>query len=72
MSNDSGGGSTAVLVALIGLATTIAGGVFANWERIFPPPPDPAALIAAEPAAAGQPADTVPEPEPPAEAASQP
>jgi hypothetical protein len=60
--SDSNGNST-VMVALIGLATTVAGGVFANWEKIFPPK-DPEAMMVAEPAAAGV--------EPAADAASEP
>lgn len=72
MAGDSGGGNGAVWVALIGLATTIAGGVFANWERIFPPPA-PEVVMAAEPTAAGAPVDetTQAAAEPVADAASQ-
>lgn len=68
MANDSGG-SNAVWIALIGLATTVAGGVFANWDRIFPPPADPATTLAVDPPAAGPAPDAD---VPPADSASEP
>jgi hypothetical protein len=63
MSNDSGGGATALWVALIGLATTIAGGVLANWDRIFPPPSDPQAALVESPPGAGGTTETISQPE---------
>ena len=52
--SDSNGNNTLV-VSLIGLATAIAGGVFNQWDKIFPPKPeaDPATALVADPPAAG-------------------
>ncbi|MGQ3053332.1 MAG: hypothetical protein ACT6S0_16265 [Roseateles sp.] len=68
MANESGGGSGGMWVALIGLITTVSGGVFANWDRIFPPS-DPDQVMAAQPPEAGAAADAVSDP---GDAASQP
>lgn len=60
-------GNSAVIVAILGLATTIAGGVFSQWDKIFASDTAsekaPEAMIASEPPAAGAPAASEPEPE---------
>lgn len=52
MANGSGGGNAAVWVALIGLVTTVSGGVFANWDRLFPHS-EPEQILQAQPPEAG-------------------
>ncbi|RDH82152.1 MAG: hypothetical protein DIZ78_17200 [endosymbiont of Escarpia spicata] len=37
MSGENKGGNTQIIVALIGLAGILGGGVIANWDKIFPP-----------------------------------
>ncbi len=37
MSGENKGGHTQIIVALIGLAGILGGGVIANWDKIFPP-----------------------------------
>ncbi|RLJ19593.1 hypothetical protein DJ031_08065 [bacterium endosymbiont of Escarpia laminata] len=37
MSGENKGGKTQIIVALIGLAGILGGGVIANWDKIFPP-----------------------------------
>lgn len=71
MSNDSGGGNGGLWIALIGLFTTVSGGVFANWDRIFPPAPEPEAVIAAGPTAAGAADEAASEPAEPAASVPQ-
>jgi len=71
---DGNNGNSAIWVAVIGLLTTVAGGVFSQWEKIFPPPQDPATTLVAEPPAAGPGEAQTAEPaaEPEADAASEP
>jgi len=50
--SDGNNSNTGILIAVIGMVTTISGGVFSQWDKIFPPK-EQQELVVTEPTAAG-------------------